>query len=375
MFVKRFVAKDMQEAVKKIRKNFGPDAVILDSKLIRSKGISGLFQKKSVEVVAAYDFGDKNLGGRQPDESNQEKGMPSKGDDNDTKIEVLSEQLDALKEAVTDFSNKIRIVNKETSLMFSPEILSLYNKLLQSDVQEDLAKEIAAHTQEIINKKPMDADGIIRQIVLDKLGEPAILKPKKYKQNVLLFIGPTGAGKTTTLVKLAAMLAFKQKLSVGLVNMDTYRIGAIEHIKIYSEIMDLPMQTAYNTDELKEAMKVLEDKDVVLIDTAGKSIKDEAYKKELAEYINVCNADQIFLVLSIVTGHKASEDIISNYSFIQDYKLIMTKLDETGMWGNILNIANYAKKPIAYMTIGQNVPEDICEADMQQIAENIVGVR
>ncbi|MDD5017611.1 MAG: flagellar biosynthesis protein FlhF [Eubacteriales bacterium] len=379
MFVKRFIAKDMQEAMKKIRKDFGPDAVILDSKTVRNKGIGGLLQKKVVEVVAAYDFGEKKFGSIQPakkepvkNESKKEA-ADKKEKAEDTKIEMLSEQLDALKDAVADFSNKIRIANKETTLTFSPGILKLYNGLLQSDVQEDMAKEIAAQTQEIIGKKKIEANTVARQLVLDKLGEPSPLRLKKYKQNVLLFTGPTGVGKTTTLVKLAAMLAFEKKQSVGLINMDTYRVGAIEHIRIYSEIMDIPVQTAYNTDELKSALKALEDKDVVLIDTAGKSPGDKAYKKELAGYIKICGADEIFLVLSIVTGYKACRDIIDYYSFIQDYKLIVTKLDEAGAWGNIVNMADCTKMPLSYVTMGQDVPEDICEADMNKLVRNIVG--
>lgn len=110
-----------------------------------------------------------------------------------------------------------------------------------------------------------------------------------------------------------------------------------------------------------------------MIDTAGKSSGDEVYKKELELYMKACHVDEVFLVLSIVTGYKACKDVISNFSAIHDFKLIITKLDEVNVWGNILNIADYAKKPISYVTSGQNVPEDISETDLQKIAENIIG--
>ncbi len=374
MFVKRFVAKDKQQALQKIRKDFGSDAVILDSKMIRKKGIAGLFQKKMVEIVAAYDPAEFRKGSKQTDkkpaESNSDNSESSK---NVKQINSLSEQVSELKDVVRDFSNKIRVANKETTLTFTSEILGLYNGLIESEVHEEIAKEISQQTQEILGRKAIDINTVAQQLISNKLGESVPLKLKKYKQNVLLFVGPTGAGKTTTLVKLASQLAFNQNLNVGLINMDTYRVGAIEHMKIYSEIMDINMQTAYNTQELKQALKALEDKDVVLIDTAGKSTKDEEYKKELAEYMRVSQADEVFLILSVVTGYRSCRDIVNYYSFVDDFKFIFTKLDEINTWGNILNIADYARKPLSYMTTGQNVPGDICEASVERIVQNIAG--
>jgi flagellar biosynthesis protein FlhF len=281
--------------------------------------------------------------------------------------------MDELKDAVADFSNKIRIVNKETTLAFSPDILSLYNELVESDVQEELSKQIAAEAQDVQTRRNFEAKTVAQQLILDKLGEPMPLKLKKYKQNVLLFVGPTGAGKTTTLAKLAGMLKFKENLDVALINTDTYRIGAMEQIKIYSEIMDIPLVTAYSPEELQESLRALEDKDVVLIDTAGKSIRDEDARNDLSQIIEAAGADEVFLVLSVATGHKACREIISSYSFLPDYKLIITKLDEVGSWGNVLNIADFSQKSLSYVTMGQNVPDDICKADVQSLAGNIAG--
>lgn len=365
----------MQEAIVKIRKHFGSDAVILDSKTIRSKGVSGLFKKKMVEVVAAYEPDKK----KKNESSEASKIKPEvcaqstkQKSNDDTNVELLNEQLKELKSVVQDFTNRITLVNNESTLTFLPEILSLFNTLIERDVHEDLAKEIATQTQEARNRKSMETDMVVQQLIMEKLGEPIPLKLKKFKQNVLLFAGPTGAGKTTTLVKLAGMLTFNRKLNVGFINMDTYRVGAIENINIYSEIMDIPLRTAFNLEELKEALKSLEDKDVILIDTAGKSSLSGAYKKDIEEYIQAVNVDEVFLVLGIVTSFNACKDFIRNFSLV-DYKLIITKLDEVSAWGNILNITDYAKKPISYITMGQEVPNDICQVDMRKIADNITG--
>lgn len=385
MFVKRYIAKDMQEAVRKISNELGPDAVILQNKSVRQKGIKGLLGKKVVEVVAAYEPARKkkaNKAAEKQAESRQSAEADTiqpriaemeKSEAGEEKTSVLSRQMEELKEAVADFSNRIRIVNRETTLTFTPDILSLYNGLIKHDVQEELSKEIAAQTQDVKSKREFDIKSIAQQLILDRLGEPMPLKLKKFKQNVLLFTGPTGAGKTTTLAKLAGMLKFREKLDVAIINTDTYRIGAMEQIKIYSEIMDIPLVTAYNADELKNAVKALEHKDVVLIDTAGRSSREGTMKAELSQLIEASGADEVFLVISVSTGHSACRDIINSYSFIENYKLIITKLDEVSAWGNVLNIADYAQKSLSYITMGQNVPDDIRKADIQRLAENITG--
>ncbi len=391
MFVKRFTARDMQDAMKKIKKEFGPDAVILDSKVVRGKGISGLF-KKGLEVVAAYEpkrSFETNPPKYQPkaafsnempltNETSLESEAPMNTDASsdavpDAKIAPLAAQIESLKGLVTDISNRIRTVPKEDSTPLPADVQGLYDEMVDRDVNDGIAKEIAMLTHGASQKQPVEMKAVAQQLIIDRLGEPVPIKLKKYAQTVLLFAGPTGAGKTTTLVKLAGRLALDQNMSIGLVNMDTYRVGAMEHMRIYAEIMDIPMRTAYNVGDLKEAVEEMTDRDVILIDTAGRSVTDPSYRKELEEYIATAHVDEVYLVISIVTGSKVCREIIHHYAFIPNYKLIVTKLDEVGVWGNILNIADYAKKPLSYITIGQNVPDDISQVDPAMLAENIVG--
>lgn len=391
MFVKRFIAKDMQEAIRKINAEFGADAVILQNKTVRKKGVKGLLAKPMVEVTAAYEPSHKKKDEKAKitrqtegkpietrevsEEMKQPKAVkePAQKKEEDEKVKQLYKQIDELKNVVSDFSNKIRAANRETPLAFSPDILKLYNDLIERDVHEELSNEIASQTQTVKNRKEVETATVAEQLILDKLGEPMPLRPRKYKQNIILLAGPTGAGKTTTLAKLAGSFKFKEHLDVGLINTDTYRVGAMEQAKIYAEIMDISISTVYNPGELKEAIRAMENKDVVLIDTAGKSVKEEPHRKELLNLIEAANPDEIFLVMSIGTGFKACRDIICNYSFLGSYKLIITKLDEVSTWGNVLNIANFSKKPLSYVTMGQNVPDDIQKADAQMLAGNIMG--
>ncbi len=378
MFVKRFVADTMQEAIRKINNEFGPDAVILENKSVRCKGITGYFKKKKIEVVAAYE--PNRSQNRAPVKTmpvkTEESVAPEKkreGVADSAQTNILSKQMQELKDVVQDFSNKIRIVNKETTLNYSSEVLRIYSGMMQRDVHEELCKEVAAQTQSVQNRRDMDAKTVALQLVMEKLGEPTPLKLKKFEQNVLLFAGPTGAGKTTTLAKLAGRLKFKEHLEVGIINTDTYRVGAMEQIRIYSEIMDIPLINVYNAGELKEALQTFADKDVVLIDTAGKSARDTEYCNELSQLIKEVNPNEVFLVISVVTGQSACREAVGHYSFIEDYKLIITKLDEVGVWGNVLNIADFSRKRLSYVTMGQNVPDDIREADTQRLAGSIIG--
>lgn len=365
--------------MKKIKKEFGPDAVILDSKTVRGKGISGLF-RKNFEVVAAYEpkrsFETAPPKYQPQTVPNSEAPMdtdPVPVSEADPKIAPLAAQIESLKGLVTDISNRIRTVSKEDTAPLAPEVLGLYNEMVERDVNERIAKEIATLTHGVSLKQNVELNTVAQQLVIDRLGEPMPIKLKKYAQTVLLFAGPTGAGKTTTLVKLAGRLALDQNLSIGLVNMDTYRVGAMEHMRIYAEIMDIPMRTAYNAKDLQDAVEEMADRDVILIDTAGRSATDAAYRKELEDYIAAAHVDEVYLVISIVTGSKVCREIVHHYSFISNYKLIVTKLDEVGVWGNILNITEYAKKPLSYITMGQNVPDDISQVDTAMLAENIVG--
>ena len=111
---------------------------------------------------------------------------------------------------------------------------------------------------------------------------------------------------------------------------------------------------------------------MVLIDTAGKSSGDLQYKQDIQNIIDTCEIDQIYITLSVTNGYKACKEVLDNLSFVGDYKIIVTKLDEVSAWGNVLNFADYTKKPLSYLTYGQNIPDDIEQLDNLKIASNIL---
>ncbi len=371
MFVKRYLVNDMQEAMTKIRKELGNDAVILNSRFVRQKGVINLFKKKKLEVMAAYDSKIKKKKSFSEEIGNLAQ-IPIAEARDDEKIEELTDKIDELQKTIAGLADKFSVEQKKEEKKYSYEVNNLYKKMVAQDVNLELANEFAKSVEKVTSKMEVEPSQVMEQLIVKKLGESAPIKIKKYKRNILVFLGPTGVGKTTTLVKLAGYFVCEQGLKVGIINTDTFRVAAKEQLKIYSEIMQIPLNTAYTSEELKEALAHQEDRDLILIDTAGRSLRDDKYKEDFENIIKTCEPDEIFMVLSLTSGYKICKQIIDDVSFVGNYKIILTKQDEVNTWGNILNFAAYAQKPLSYITNGQNIPDDIEQAEASKIAVNIL---
>lgn len=378
MFVKSYIAKEMPEAMERIRKDLGPDAVLLSSRQIKGKGFLGMFGKKLVEVTVAYEpapgktiIPERRAERLETPQASDKK--PAQGAaQTDGKEKLFSELVRQKSDALLEAAKKPPSERKQAGTAVAcPD--ELYERLLEREVYIGLAKSIAEQTGDIISKYDDDPFEVAENIVVDMIGAPGCIKLKKYRMNILMLLGPTGVGKTTTIVKLAGQFALEQGLKVGFINTDTYRVAAQEQLKTYAEIMELPICTIYAPDEMEQALLTLQDRDVVLIDTAGKCAGDQEYHDEIEAYIRQSGADEVLLAVGASMGYGASREMISHYCFLKDYKLIITKLDEVSAWGSILNIVSLAKRPIAYVTTGQNVPYDIAEPDAKRIAKNLLG--
>jgi flagellar biosynthesis protein FlhF len=175
----------------------------------------------------------------------------------------------------------------------------------------------------------------------------------------LALIGPTGVGKTTTIAKLAAIASVLKEKSVALITIDTFRVGAVDQLKTYADIISVPLEVARTPKELKNLLARHSDKDLVLIDTVGRSPYNKLQIAEMKGFLDACPDVLICLVLSVATNHRDLNEIISRYGKFSIDKLVFTKLDETRRYGNLINVANRLKKGLAYVTTGQNVPDDI----------------
>ena len=199
---------------------------------------------------------------------------------------------------------------------------------------------------------------------------------KKKTPFVALFLGPTGVGKTTTIAKLSADFVLNQQVNLSLISADTYRIAAVEQLRTYAEILGVDLGVAYNPEDLIKQLEGMDqDKDVVFVDTAGRSHKHADHMQEMIQFLDVCKDYQKYLVLSLTTKFEDMLEIVDIYAQVTDFKLIFTKLDETKTVGSVLNLCYATGKSVSYITFGQNVPNDIRRLCPEEIARAIlIGV-
>ena len=383
MLVKRYHANDMQQAMDMVIKELGSDAVILNSRKVRKKGLKNLFSKQIYEVMVAYDPANvpsakkmrSSYGADGADkvqkEQNKSAGAISAG-----QIEMLDKRIDSVNEMLSGFIDKFSFVKRDITYDYPEDIQDTLLKMIENQVREELVRSFAKETEQILRKQPgTSAADVLEHLVIEQLGRPEPIIHKKFTQKVILVLGPTGVGKTTTIVKLAADFSMKQKKKAGIINTDTFKIGAQEQLQTYADIMGVPIQVVYRTDELKEALDSLSDREVIFVDTAGKRPGDEQYRQDILDIMRILKPEDIMLCLASTTSFASIKEMIDTYGFMDEYRLIVTKLDETGYRGMLLNICWYAQKALAYVTTGQNVPDDIEIADAESIARRILGSR
>jgi flagellar biosynthesis protein FlhF len=303
------------------------------------------------------------------------------------KIQLLQDMLlatsDMLSKAQSNLSVGRHVASPEgpESRIYQNNLLQIfYNTLVENQVNEDFAREILNELdkKELVEK--LDINFVVKIVynsIVKIIGAPSALQPARSKGNpqIFAFVGPTGVGKTTTIAKLTADLSLNRSMNVGLITADTYRIAAIEQLKTYGDILGIDVSVAYRPSELKEHIEAKKAQcDIILIDTAGRSHKNEDNMRELSEFINSTDAIEKFLVLSLTTKYDDMLDIVETYSKICDFRIIFTKLDETNKIGNIANISHRTGKKLSYITFGQNVPDDIKTIAPNEVAMRLLGL-
>jgi len=337
----------MHEAYERIKDDLGKEAIIISSRKIRAEGIRGLLGAKMIEVTAALE---RETGEPSIYESRERSGLERE----------LADMKLMLKKLLNNFAS-------------TPEPLNKWKKTLESlEINSTLIEELIYDVAENMGEEPK-SESLIREALITRLArifEEAETRPK---YNVYAFVGPTGVGKTTTLAKLAAQYAFSLQKKVGLITIDTYRIGAVEQLKTYGEILGVDVEVVMTPEQLKRAVQKHQDKDVVLIDTAGRSPSNSMKLSELRSFLNTVRPLEVYLILSCTTKDRDLERIACDYKVLNYTQLIFTKTDETDTLGSIVNVVHKIKKPVAYITNGQDVPDDIEAAEPYKLAKLILG--
>jgi flagellar biosynthesis protein FlhF len=259
--------------------------------------------------------------------------------------------------------------------MMNPDLLNLYAKLIRSGVNEDFAKSFFDKTG-FLNHYSTADDGIVGRVIKEVMKVIRVTRPFDVKDKVQIvaaLIGTTGVGKTTTIAKLAAHLMLKSRKKVGLISIDTYRIGAMEQLKTYANILGMPCLQAFSRKDVLSVLKRMEGKDIVLIDTAGQSQYDGARIEELKRMVEGNSTIQTHLLLSAGTTETEMNRTAVNFGPLNYRSYIFTKIDETERCGSLLNQTMKLNLPISYITNGQNVPEDIEQAEKRRIMNRILN--
>lgn len=379
----------MAEAVAKVKKDLGADAVIINSKEIVTGGFLGLFKKKAIEVIAANEQVEKK-----PTVITKVKQSPivtSKNenivDHQNKKREELKVQEDAQSKMDTSIETELKqlrnlvlTMSQSTSPMdrYYPEMIQKMRKILiEQEVNVDTIDYI---TKELVEKWYETNKSANEEEVKKWLIEILMAKVKdidfggiSFTKKYVNVVGPTGVGKTTTLAKLAAHCVLNHKKRVAFITTDTYRIAAIDQLMTYAKILNVPLEVCYNTDDFQKATERFSHYDIVLIDTAGRNFRNKQYVDDLKQIVDFEKEMETFLVLALTSKQRDMMDIYQQFSSIKINKFIFTKVDETASYGAILNMVLACQLPVAYITNGQNVPDDLLEASPLLLMKTIVG--
>jgi flagellar biosynthesis protein FlhF len=285
----------------------------------------------------------------------------------------LQGQLSQLQSMVEELCRR----TQGTSHDLPQELFHLYTDLIDAELGEDLARELVerVHSETSGNDllDPALLQARVARIVQREISVSGPIRVTPGVRRLVALVGPTGVGKTTTIAKLAANYRLREKHRVGLITVDTYRIAAVEQLRTYADIIDLPMKVVSTPREMREAMLSLSDLDLILLDTAGRSPKDEVKIQELKAFITEAQAEEVHLVLSSVAGASALERTAERFAAVGTTHLLLTKLDEATGLGNLLPLLRSSGLPLSYLTNGQNVPDDIEAADAARLAAMILG--
>lgn len=416
MTINKFQGKTEEEAIAKAKQEFGENAVIMNVKEVKPKGLFRAFKNSTYEVTAAMEekeqfvnpkralqntkklhdsinlSADEKIDIPKPEAKPDFRELIQKTMPNSSRMQEPEEKK--IEQRLDDLSNRIEESLARTPKGEKPEaensvkekpsseefhfVRILYSTLLKNEVNEKYVNQILDEIEKFIrpgNSVDMILSNVYQKLIL-RFGQPKTIDLSGTKPKILFFVGPTGVGKTTTIAKIASKYKVEYDKKVAFITADTYRIAATEQLQVYANILDAPMAIVYSQAELNDSIAKFEDYDLVFVDTAGFSHKNEKQRNDMKTLLGGVSEEynkEVYLVLSATTKYMDLLDIVDSYREIADYKLIFTKLDETTTYGNLLNIKLYSGADLSYTTNGQNVPDDIEVFDTQKIVKKLLG--
>jgi flagellar biosynthesis protein FlhF len=333
MIVKKFYGRTVEEAIKNVKENLGEDASLLLVQKVKKKGLLGFFGATEIEVTAAKDIS-------------------------------------------FEIQERVTTSYREDAGIDPPALSKIKRLLTEEEVDNDIISTIISSYIEAtggnqIKLKELDTSiltSIIKGLIKTERNQNYTGKTRA------IFIGPPGVGKTTTILKLASYYSAEENKDVAIISTDIYRSGAIEQLKIYGKILNIPVETVFNVREFEKVIHKFRSMDIVFIDSAGRSKRNKEYVELLRKFIYTIPIQglKIYLVISATDNFTYIKEIYDNYKILYPNSLIISKLDEAVTLGNLVNLPVYTNLPIGYVTDGQNIPGNIEIAKSEKLAELIL---
>lgn len=431
MQIKRYRATDMHEALQLVKKDLGAQAVILTTRQVRGGGGTfGLFGKPMLEVTAAREAPDtpedaEALLANLPQTAGRRRPQPSELPGNgrgesetirqmlgQTRLETqgmlepLQDEIIELKEILqvvgdsqknhlrddaalqqirselSDMRNLLQSLSLQSAsvkeLDYPDNLVVLYQQLVFNGLEEKFARRLIEESLKSIPSKEMEDFSYVKiflaRMMMKIVKSSGGIQVGGEGQKLVALVGPTGVGKTTTVAKLASEQLLKNQRKVALITVDTFRIAAVEQLKVYAKIMGLPITVVQGKGELHRAIEKHANADVIFIDTGGRSQRDDLQMAEIYKLFDGEEGMDVLLTLSATTKDSDMTEITRRFNEIPLAGMIFTKLDESSSYGPIFNHAIRFKLPVAYLTTGQKVPEDIEVASRERLVDLLLNI-
>jgi flagellar biosynthesis protein FlhF len=397
MEIKTFKAKTMRDALELVRRELGPAASVLHARELNGGPIGRLVFGRRFEVAASAAV---QVPSRLPAEvgaRSEERGASGyhEASDLDPRSSSLapSFEIDYRAKYREDFRRKVTGQIDELHAMVEklcehaasapahdlPEaVFRTFTDLIEAEVDETIAREWIDEIRSEDDLRTLADPALVKVRVIEllenvvKVSGP--IRTEAERCRLVALVGPTGVGKTTTIAKLAANYRLREKRRVGLITVDTYRVAAVEQLRTYADIIDLPMEVVATPREMREAVARMSHLDLVLMDTAGRSPRDEVKIQELKSMLAEAEPDEVHLVLSSTAGAKNLVSTAEKFADVGTTAMVLTKLDEAQSLGHLVSLVRECKLPVSYLTDGQNVPDDIQVAERAAMAEMLLGM-
>lgn len=364
MKIKKITAPTMPLAMERVKKELGPDAIIFHTKKVTKATFFNLFKKENVEVFAANDpfpFADQRdqpLKGSAvyPSKPSETK-EPPRAVLPQKQPPVDFDELDYLKPASP--IEKIQNLLKEQGV--HAQYIDEWTRLLVKKWYQ------SGETMDFLELKNIITQHIQSQVT--SVSSSQMLLPE---EKIITVVGPTGVGKTTTLAKLAAKAVLEENQKVAFITIDTYRIAAIEQLKTYAGILNVPVEVVYTPEEFEKALITLKDMDRIFIDTAGRNYRDHRYVDELMTLLPFDEKMAVYLVMSATSKDEDMHSMMKQFDKVKINGLILTKVDETTTIGSLLNLLlKHPNQTVSYFTTGQDVPDDLEKASIKKLTDQL----